>query len=132
MPFNQAKASSETPDMTLEVAAIFRLDYVYLNHAKKPIDDKRIRLAHELRGQSRGDHEGGLLRLWRDPELLHAEGEFLVRRGRRRLPYDIEKAKALVSEAGYDGTPIKLMVDTGNAPSKQIATILQQGWRRPA
>ena len=44
------------------------------------------------------------------------------------LPYDLEKAKALVKEAGYDGTPIKLMVDTGNAPSKQIATILQNGW----
>ena len=44
------------------------------------------------------------------------------------LPYDIEKAKKLVQESGYDGTPIKLMVDTGNAPFHQIATILQQGW----
>ena len=42
--------------------------------------------------------------------------------------YDLDKAKALVKEAGYDGTPIKLMVDTGNAPFKQIATILQDGW----
>ena len=46
-----------------------------------------------------------------------------------RIPYDIEKAKALVNEAGYDGTPIQLMVDTGNAPSRQVATILEQGWK---
>jgi ABC-type transport system substrate-binding protein len=46
-----------------------------------------------------------------------------------RLDYDIEKAKALVAEAGYDGTPIKLRIDTGNAAAKQVATILQQGWQ---
>jgi ABC-type transport system substrate-binding protein len=45
-----------------------------------------------------------------------------------KLPYDIEKAKQLVQEAGYDGTPIQLMVDTGNAPFRTVATILQQGW----
>ena len=45
IPYNQAKAVSETPDMTLEVAEIFRLDYVYLNHKQKPLDDERIRLA---------------------------------------------------------------------------------------
>jgi ABC-type transport system substrate-binding protein len=47
-----------------------------------------------------------------------------------KIPYDIEKAKALVKEAGYDGTPIQLIVDTGNAPFRQIATILQQGWEQ--
>ena len=36
IPYNQAKAVSETPDMTLEVAELFRLDYVYLNHKQKP------------------------------------------------------------------------------------------------
>ena len=46
------------------------------------------------------------------------------------LRYDLDKAKALVTEAGYDGTPIKLRIDTGNAPAKQIATILQQGWQQ--
>ncbi|MGH6875225.1 MAG: ABC transporter substrate-binding protein, partial [Aestuariivirgaceae bacterium] len=47
-----------------------------------------------------------------------------------KIPYDIEKAKALVKEAGYDGTPIQLIVDTGNAPFRQVATILQQGWEQ--
>ena len=46
------------------------------------------------------------------------------------MPYDLEKAKALVKEAGYDGTPIQLMVDTGNAASRQTATILQSAWKK--
>ena len=45
VPFNQAKAIGETPGLKVEAADIFRLDYVYLNHKQKPIDDKRIRLA---------------------------------------------------------------------------------------
>ena len=38
------------------------------------------------------------------------------------IPYDLDKAAALVKEANYDGTPIQLMVDTGNAASRQTAS----------
>ena len=44
------------------------------------------------------------------------------------IPFDTAKAKELVAKSGYDGAPIQIMVDAGNAPSKQVATILQQGW----
>ena len=47
VPLNQAKAVEEDPNLTLEVAPSFRLDYVYMNHRVKPLDDKRIRLAME-------------------------------------------------------------------------------------
>jgi ABC-type transport system substrate-binding protein len=47
-----------------------------------------------------------------------------------KIPFDLEKAKALIKDAGYDGSAIQLMVDTGNAPSRTIATILQQGWQQ--
>ena len=43
------------------------------------------------------------------------------------IPYDMDKAKELVAKS-YDGTKIELNIDAGNAASKQIATILQQGW----
>ena len=45
MPLNQAASVKAMDGVTLEVSPSYRLDYVYLNHAKKPIDDKRIRLA---------------------------------------------------------------------------------------
>jgi len=50
----------------------------------------------------------------------------------QKIPYDIEKAKQLVQEAGYDGTPIQLMVDTGNASFRQIATILSRAGSKRA
>src|SRR5439155_695170 len=45
VPFNQAAQVKELAGIKLEVSPSYRLDYVYLNAAKKPLDDKRIRLA---------------------------------------------------------------------------------------
>ena len=46
-----------------------------------------------------------------------------------RIPYDPEKAKQLLAEAGYDGSPIELIITAGEAPDRQTAQILQQGWK---
>ena len=128
VPFNQAKAVGETPGLNLEAAEIFRLDYVYLNHRQKPIDDKRIRLAMNYAANLEAIHKAvffgfGQLPNGFNPKMNLWSGDV------KRIPFDIAAAKKLVAEANYDGTPIKLMIDTGNAPSKQIATILQQGWK---
>lgn len=127
VPFNQAKSLEGGSDITLEVQPIFRLDYVYLNHAKKPLDDKRIRLALNYAADREAILKtvyfgyGEIPNSYMPKVNFHSETVPLI-------PYDIEKARQLVQEAGYDGTPIQLMVDTGNAPFRQIATILQQGW----
>ena len=78
IPYNQAKAVSETPDMTLEVAEIFRLDYVYLNHKQKPLDDERIRLAMNHAANLPAINKAVSLRLRPDPELDQSEDELLV------------------------------------------------------
>ena len=125
--FNQAKSLEAGGDLVLEAQPIFRLDYVYLNHAKKPLDNKNIRLALNYAANREAILKAVYFGFGQVPNSympvvnFHSDTVPL-------LPYDIEKAKKLVQEAGYDGTPIKLMVDTGNAPFHQIATILQQGW----
>ena len=128
VPFNQAKSVANVGGVSLEVAPMYRLDYVYLNHEAKPFDDKRIRLAanHAANREAimnvvyfgYGQVPNGYM-----PKMnFHSEKVPLI-------SFDVAKAKSLVAEAGYDGAAIKLMVDTGNAPFRQIATILQQGWR---
>jgi peptide/nickel transport system substrate-binding protein len=128
IPFNQAKAVSETPDITLEVAEIFRLDYVYLNHKQKPLDDKRIRLAMNYAANLEAIRKAVFFDYGELPNSINPKMNFWAK-DVARIPYDPGKAKQLVQEAGYDGTPIKLLIDTGNAPAKQTATILQQGWQ---
>lgn len=127
VPFNQARSLEGGSGITLEVQPIFRLDYVYLNHAKAPLDKKEIRLALNYAANREAILKvvyfgfGELPNSYMPKVNFHSDDV-------ERIPFDVEKAKELVQEAGYDGTPIELMVDTGNAPFRQIATILQQGW----
>jgi peptide/nickel transport system substrate-binding protein len=44
------------------------------------------------------------------------------------IPYDPEQAMALLEESGYAGETVSLLLPAGDAPSEQIATILQQNW----
>jgi peptide/nickel transport system substrate-binding protein len=128
VPYNQAQAIKDSPNLGLEVADIFRLDYVYLNHAQKPLDDKRIRLALTYAANLEAINKAVFYGFGRIPNSINPKMNFWSP-DVPALGYDIAKAQALVQEAGYDGTPIKLRIDTGNAPAKQIATILQQGWQ---
>ena len=101
--------------VTLEVSPSYRLDYVYLNHAKKPLDDKRIRLALNYAANREAIMKAVYFGYGEIPNSYMPKVNFWSDKV-ATIPYDIEKAKALVKEAGYDGTPIQLMVDTGNAP----------------
>lgn len=127
LPLNQAEAVKAMEGTTLEVSPSFRLDYVYLNHAKKPLDDKRIRLALNYAANREAIMKAVYFGYGEIPNSYMPKVNFWSDKV-EKIPFDIEKAKQLVQEAGYDGTPIQLMVDTGNAPFRTIATILQQGW----
>lgn len=128
VPFNQAKSIGETPGLNLEAAQIYRLDYVYLNHRQKPIDNKSIRLAMNYAANLEAIKKAVFFDYGELPNGFNPKMNFWSP-DVKRMSFDIEAAKKLVAEADYDGTPIKLMIDTGNAPSKQVATILQQGWK---
>jgi len=44
------------------------------------------------------------------------------------IPYDVAKAQELLASSGYKGETLTLNISAGDAPTKQIATILQQFW----
>jgi peptide/nickel transport system substrate-binding protein len=127
VPLNQAATVKGMEGVSLEVSPSYRLDYVYLNHAKKPIDDKRIRLAMNYAANRDAIMKAVYFGYGEIPNSYMPKVNYWSDKV-EKIPFDLEKAKQLVQEVGYDGTPIQLMVDTGNAPFRQIATILQQGW----
>ena len=127
VPLNQAKSVEADPNLTLEVAPSFRLDYVYLNHRVKPLDDARIRLAMNYAANMDAIKKivyfgyGTLPNSYMPVINYHCDSV-------ERIPYDLEKARQLVAEA-YDGTPIEMIITAGEAPDRQTAQILQQGWK---
>lgn len=129
IPLNQAASVEAMDGINLEVSPSFRLDYVYINSAKAPFDDPRIRLAVNYAANREAILKAvyfgyGEIPNSYMPKVANWSDKV------EKIPFDIEKAKQLVQEAGYDGTPIQLMVDTGNASFRTAATILQQGWQQ--
>lgn len=127
VPFNQAAMVESLPEVTLEVQPIYRLDYVYLNHAKPPIDNRDIRLALNYAANREAILQTVYFGYGEIPNSYMPKINFHCA-SVELIPFDLAKAKELVAASGYDGTPIELQIDTGNAPFRQIATILQQGW----
>lgn len=129
VPLNQAEAVKAMDDINLEVSPSFRLDYVFLNHAKKPLDDRNFRLALNYAANREAILKVVYFGYGEIPNSYMPKVSFWSDKI-ARIPYDIEKARQLVQESGYDGTPIQIMVDTGNTSFRTIATVLQQGWKQ--
>lgn len=127
VPFNQARSLESGSDLVLEVQPIFRLDYVYLNHSKPPLDKKEFRIALNYAADREAILKAVYFGYGEVPNTYMPKVNFHSD-AVERIPFDVAKAKELVQQSGYDGSPVELMVDTGNAPFRQIATILQQGW----
>jgi peptide/nickel transport system substrate-binding protein len=127
VPFNEAPALEKDANFILEVAPIYKLDYLYINHSRAPFDDKNFNLALNYATDREailktvffgyGELPNGFwpkMNFW-DPNVPY-------------IPYDPEKAKELLAQTQYDGRTIEILVGAGDAPRKQIATILQQNW----
>lgn len=127
VPYSEAKSLSSVDGISLEVAPLYRLDYVYLNHKAAPLDKKDFRLALNYAADRQAILDlvffgyGELPNSFMPKMNFHSPDVPMI-------PYDPEKAKELLASAGYAGEKLSLLIPSGDAPSKQIATILQQSW----
>lgn len=127
VPYNEAASVQGMEGVTVEVAPLYRLDYVYLNHQAPPLDKKEFRLALNFAADRQAILDlvffgfGELPNSYMPKMNFHSPDVPLI-------PYDPERAKELLAEAGYNGEPVSILIPAGDAPSKQTATILQQNW----
>lgn len=116
--------------------------YIALNSTKWPFGDKKVRQAF-MYGLNRQQIVERILKgtanLATGPYAT-AFGKY-YNRNLKPYPYDANKAKALLAEAGFrpgaggileqGGRPLsfELMVDKGNPTREQIALVAQQNWK---
>ncbi|OFX27843.1 MAG: hypothetical protein A2Z07_01755 [Armatimonadetes bacterium RBG_16_67_12] len=124
---------------TIELPSAF---YIALNATKFPFGDKKVRqaLMYGLNRQQIVERVlKGSANLATGP-YAKAFGKFYSP-NLKPYPYDVNKAKALLAEAGFrpgaggilekEGKPFsfELMVDKGNPTREQIALVAQQQWK---
>lgn len=127
VPYNEAANFQTLEGVTVEVAPLYRLDYVYLNHQAAPLDSREFRLALNYAADRQAILDlvffgfGELPNSYMPKMNFHSPDVPVI-------PYDPDMARELLAQSGYAGEPLSILIPAGDAPSRQIATILQQSW----
>lgn len=117
----------ENENVTLERTDSVSIDYIGFNTQKEPFDDKRVRQAitHAF------DKEAVLSGVYNDSGTPAAAplapGVLGYDENLEGLKYDMDKARELLAEAGYeDGFDVNLMVNDDNPERVDMAVWLQE------
>lgn len=118
-------------------------NYVGYNLKRAPFDDKRVRQALSYATPQQEIIEGILFGKGMPATGPYKPGSYWYNDKVKKYPYDLEKAKALLAEAGYkdtdgdgilekDGKKLRfeLITNQGNSPRSQTAEILQRSWKQ--
>jgi peptide/nickel transport system substrate-binding protein len=127
VPFNEGKSLDAEADITVRSDEIYKLDYLYTNQQRPPLDNKDFRLALNYATDRQAILDTVFFGYGSLPNSFMPKMNFWDK-SVELIPYDPAKAKEYLAKSGYDGKPIEIMVPAGDAPRKQIAQILQQNW----
>lgn len=130
VPFNQIDQLKRDPNLTVGLAEVLRTELIQLNTQVKPFDDPRVRQALNyaidknglIKGVLRGNGTAAASPL---PVMAYNNTDISA------YPYDLEKAKALLAEAGLaGGFKTKLLVASGDATHRQVASVIQNSLKK--
>jgi peptide/nickel transport system substrate-binding protein len=130
IPYAQIDQLDAQDSIDVLVEPLFRFDGIWMNHAKKPLDDRKVRQAlnyatdkesivkNVLFGKAEvANHMMPKMKYWRDDVEPY--------------PYDPEKAKALIADSSVpDGFTLPLVVPTGDSIIAQVAQIVKESWNQ--
>lgn len=125
LPLNQVKDLEAADNVHAEIAEVLRSDFVLMNTRHKPFDNEKVRQAMNYAVDKEGLVKGllyGSGEVARSPlpPMAYADPSL------EAYPYDVEKAKSLLAEAGFEnGFSTKLLVDSGKPLHRQVAQALQ-------
>jgi peptide/nickel transport system substrate-binding protein len=128
IPYAQIDQLNARDDIDVLIEALFRFDGIWMNHAKKPLDDKNVRQALNYATDKESiiksvlfgkvevaNHMMPKMKYWRDDVEPY--------------PFDPEKAKSLIASSSVpDGFTLPLVVPTGDSIISQVAQIVKESW----
>jgi peptide/nickel transport system substrate-binding protein len=129
VPFNRLAELEANPEIQVLLDASSRTDHIIFNHTVEPLNDARVRqaLAHATDRQAIVDvvtfGKGTVANSFIPMGAQYYNPENPSRQ------YDLERARALMAEAGVGQVSFELMIQAGNRVEEQIAVLLQQQWR---
>ena len=128
-PLSQLEELQNTDDIVVDEFASTSVDYIILNCQNEKLSDARVRQALELATDKEAIIKavsygyGTPADSFISPAAPHYNTEL------PEVTRDVEKAKELLSEAGYgDGLELTVQIGSGSTGNLQQATLLKQQW----
>jgi peptide/nickel transport system substrate-binding protein len=125
-PLAQARSLQQNPSVTVHVAPFLASNMVLLNVTKPPLTSKLVRQAlnYAVDKEALVKH---LLFGFGTPSGQALPPMFGYDPAIKPYPHDPARARALLKQAGYPhGFSLQMLVGTGSAEAREVATVLQQ------
>lgn len=126
VPFARVAELSQNPDLTVLIEPSTREDHLLINHESAPLDDPRVREALDYAIDKQAIVEAVTFGQGEVANSFVPRGALYHSADNGARPYDPEKAKALLAEAGQETVTLDYLVNAGNEVDEQIAVLLQQ------
>lgn len=130
IPFNRINELERKSDITVDLDPSSREDFMIINHAKKPLDDVRVRRALYMGINREAIVKVALFGHGKVSNSFIPAGALYHNPDNKAYPYDPEKAKALLKDAGVSDLSLKLLIASGNSVENQVAVVLQSMYRQ--
>lgn len=126
VPFSRVDQLKQDPELTVHLEKSTREDHLLINHAHAPLDQKLVRQALDHAIDKTAIVEAVTFGIGEEAYSYIPKGALYHYEDNQRRPYDPEKAKALLAEAGVEDLTLTYLVNAGNQVDEQIAILVQQ------
>jgi peptide/nickel transport system substrate-binding protein len=112
----------------VQIEQLFRWDGIWLNHARKPINDKKVRQALNYATDKKALVQRVLFGHAQVANHMMPKHRYW-RKDVKPYPYDIAKAKKLIAASSVPkGFSVNVVVPTGDTIVSQVAQVIKQSW----
>ncbi|WP_407645420.1 ABC transporter substrate-binding protein [Geminicoccus roseus] len=126
VPFSNVAELEKNPDLTVHKDKSTREDHLLINHEHGPLGTKEVRQALDFAIDKQAIVDTVTFGVGEVANSYVPRGALYYNEDNLLRPYDPEKAKQLLAEAGASDLTLDYVVEAGSAVDEQVAVLVQQ------
>jgi peptide/nickel transport system substrate-binding protein len=126
VPFSRVEELKKDPNLHVEIDTSTREDHLLINHEHGALAKREVRQAIDMAIDKNAIVNTVTFNLGEIAYSYIPKGSLYHYADNLQRPYDPEKAKQMLADAGASGLSLNYVVNAGNETDEQIAVLLQQ------